>query len=83
MFYTQYPYSIFDQKLLEEYIKQREFDRERQHHAEQQQNIADIRKAISDYFRATKKVTPDYRQEAMRACCEEILKQAASDGYKF
>lgn len=53
---------------------------EQQHHVEQQRNIVDMRKAISDYCRAARKITPDYHQKAIESCLEEILGQALLAG---
>lgn len=85
MFYNQYPYNIFNQNYYVDYLgrKQILMQVEQQHHNEQQQNIVEMRKAISDYFRAAKKVTQDYQQEAVQACFDEILKQAVFDGYNL
>lgn len=82
MFYNQYPYNVFNQNYYIDYIGQQQglMQAEQQHHNEQQQNIIELRKAISDYFRTAKKVTQDYQQEAVKACFDEILKQAVLDG---
>lgn len=78
---SQFPYNIFDQNSIEEYISQQQsMLREQQHHVEQQKNVAEIRKAISDYCNVARKITPDYRQRAIDACWEEICKQALRDG---
>ena len=84
MFYNQYPYVIFNQNSLETYIRtQKEINDFQQHHIEQQQNIIEMRKAISDFCRAANKVTFDYQQQAMNACLEEIMLQAIQDGYNL
>lgn len=83
MFYNQYPYNIFNQNFLAEYMTQQQrFNEIQQHHMEQQKNIIDMRKAISDYCKAAKKVSPDYQQEAMDQCLQEIMIQAGMNGFK-
>lgn len=84
MFYNQYPYTIFNQSSLDAYIKQQlEINEEKKHHMEQQKNIIEMRKAIKDYCKAAKMVTPDYQKQAMNACLEEIMLQALKDGYSI
>lgn len=80
MTYNQFPYNIFDQNSIEGYIGQQHNMLQEQHHSEQQRNIVDMRKAISDYCRAARKITPDYHQRAIESCLEEILGQALLDG---
>ena len=83
MFYNQYPYNIFNQNTLAQYMRQQQQMQEMQkHHEEQQKNILDMRKAISDYCNAARKVSPDYQQEAINQCLQEIMIQASMDGYK-
>ena len=84
MFYNQYPYNIFNHNSLDEYIRQQQkINEEKMHHMEQQKNIIEMRKAIKDYCKAAKMVTPDYHQQAMNACLEEIMLQAIQDGYNL
>lgn len=81
MFYNQYPYTLFSQKSLDDYIRhQQDIIDARQHRKEQQENIDKMRKAIKDYCHASKKITPDYQQQAINACLEEIILQAMQDG---
>ena len=74
---------IFNQNTLAEYTRQQQQMQEIQkHHEDQQKNIMDMRKAISDYCNAARKVSPDYQQEAINQCLQEIMIQASMDGYK-
>lgn len=76
MIYQNYPYGIFNPNYLNAYQEQqREFQRQ----CEQNKNIADMVKAISDYCEAARKVQPDYQQAAFNACLAEIFHQAAKD----
>lgn len=74
--YQKYPYDIFNPNYLTEYQAQQE---EIQRQWQQNKNIADMVKAISDYCEAARKVDPDFQQIAFNACLEEIIKQAAKD----
>jgi len=76
MMYQKYPYGIFNPNYLNAYQAQQ---REVQRQWEQNKNIADMVKAISDYCEAARKVHPDYQQIAYNACIAEICKQAAKD----
>lgn len=76
MMYQNYPYEIFNQSYLTSYQAQQQ---EVQRRWEQNKNIADMVKAISDYFEAARKVHPDYQQAALDACLAEIFRQAAKD----
>lgn len=75
-----YPYGIFNINALKtsnlevnkEYIE-----------IEQQKNIANMVKAISDYCNAARKVIPEYRQQAFNLCSLEILRQMSLDDKKF
>ena len=80
LFYNQYPYSIFDQTILSNYYQNQKILIAQQHSLEQQKNILELRKAIADYCNAARKITEDYRDQAMKECLEEILLQAAKDG---
>ncbi len=81
MFYNQYPYNLFSQEIIESMLKsQQSININQLHHIEQQENIMHIRKAISDYCDAARKVSPDYQQIALKACIDEIMIQAAKDG---
>ena len=46
------------------------------HQNEQLNYILEMKKAISDFCCAAKKVSPDYQQYAMEVIMTEILKQA-------
>ncbi len=76
MMYQNYPYGIFNPAYLDAYQAQQ---REAQRQWEQNKNIADMVKALSDYFEAARKVHPDYQQAAFNACLAEILSQATKD----
>ena len=69
MYYNQYPYNIFNLALLQQ-IEQQNY------HQEQQQQIMKMRKAIRDYIDAARQVAPEYQQEAINQCLEEILLQS-------
>ena len=75
MMYQNFPYGIFNQDYLNAYQMQKEAQRQ----WEQNKNIADMVKAISDYCEAARKVDPDFRQIAFNACLAEILNQSAKD----
>lgn len=76
MMYQNYPYGIFNQDYLSAYQVQQ---REAQRQWEQNKNIADMVKAISDYCEASRKVHPDFQQMAFNACLAEICNQLAKD----
>lgn len=76
MMYQNYPYGIFNPDYLNAYQAQ-QWEAQRQW--EQNKNIADMVKALSDYFEAARKVHPDYQQAAFNACLAEIINQAAKD----
>ena len=80
MMYDNYPYSIFNTNYLSsaQQTYQQIVDAQKKHN-EQQKNIADMVKAISDYCEAARKIDPEYRQQAMQACWTEILCQMAKD----
>ena len=70
--YIQYPYNIFNQLYLSaDYLKQHKLQR----HIEQQTNVADMVKTISDFCTATREIDPEYQQEAVQACIAEIVWQ--------
>lgn len=46
------------------------------HQNEQLNYILEMKKALTDFCSATKKVSPDYQQYAMEVIMAEILKQA-------
>jgi hypothetical protein len=77
MMYNNFPYGIFDQNTLTAYEMQRI---QAQRNWEQNKNIADMVKALSDYFEAGRKVDPDYRDLAVQACWAEIVRQMSLDG---
>lgn len=72
MYYNQYPYNIFNPALFQQ-IEQQNY------HQEQQQQILKMRKAIKDYIEAARQVAPEYQQEAINQCLEEILLQAINN----
>lgn len=76
MMYQNYPYGIFNPSYLISYQAQQQ---EAQRQWEQNKNIADMVKAISDYCEAARKVHPDYQQLAFNACLAEIINQVAKD----
>ena len=39
-----------------------------------------MKKAIADYCKAARKVSPDYQQIAINECLQEIILQATKDG---
>ena len=73
MIYDNYPFGIFNPAYLTPFDRQA-LEAQRRH-MEQQKNIADMVKAISDYFDASRKISPDYQQQAMQACMIEIIQQ--------
>ena len=75
MMYSNYPYGIFNADYLKAYQEHREAQRQ----WEQNKNIADMVKAISDYCEAARNVHPDFQQAAFNACLAEIINQAAKD----
>lgn len=75
MMYQNYPYGIFNHQYLNTYQEQQELKRK----WEQNKNIMDMVKAISDYCEAARKVDPDFQQLAFNACLAEIVKQAAKE----
>ncbi len=76
MMYQNYPYGIFNTSYLSQYQAQLQ---EAQRQREQDKNIIDMVKAITDYFEASRKVHPDYQQKAMDACLLEIARQIYID----
>ena len=76
MMYQNYPYGLFNQDYLQAYQAQQ---REAQRQWEQNKNISDMVKAISDYCEAARKVHPDFQELAFNACLAEICIQAAKD----
>ena len=76
MNYENYPYDIFNPMYLKNnYVQQLENWR----NVEQQKNICDMVKAISDYCEAARKVAPDYQRMATDACMMEIVRQMLID----
>jgi hypothetical protein len=69
MNYNTYPYGIFNPQYLSQFQTQQ---MEAQRNLEQQKNIYDMVKAISDFCEAARKA-------AMNCCLAEILRQAAID----
>ena len=76
MMYHNYPYGLFNQDYLKAYQAQQ---REAQRQWEQNKNIADMVKAISDYCEAARKVHPDFQEMVFNACLAELCNQAAKD----
>lgn len=76
MNYNTYPYGIFNPQYLSQFQSQQ---MEAQRNLEQQTNIRDMVKAISDLCEAARKVDADYQQTAMNCCLAEVLRQAAID----
>ena len=76
MHLENYPYNIFNPRYFEQaYIQQLE----NQRNMEQQKNIYDMVKAISDYCEAARKIHPDYQQRAIEVCLQEIIRQMSID----
>ena len=76
MYFENYPYNIFNPRYFEQaYIQQLE----NQRNMEQQKNIYDMVKAISDYCEAARKIHSDYQQKAIEACLQEIVRQMSID----
>ena len=46
-----------------------------QHDAEQRREIANIVKAVHDYFDAARKITPEYQQMAFNACIAAAVEE--------
>jgi len=80
MMYENYPYTLFNPNYLSynQQSLQQAIEAQRKY-MEQQKNIADMVKAISDYFEAGRKVSPEYQQQAFQACLAEVLLQLAKD----
>ncbi len=76
MNYSSYPSGIFNLQYLSRFQAQQ---MEAQRNLEQQKNIYDMVKAISDFCEAARKIDADYQQAAMNACLAEVLRQAAKD----
>lgn len=76
MNYNTYPYGIFNPRYLSQFQAQQ---MEAQRNLEQQKNICDMVKAISDFCKAARKVDVNYQQMAMASCLTEILRQAEID----
>ena len=91
MMYSNYPYGIFNEEQLRAYharlqqeheIRQAQ-QREAQRQWEQNKNITDMVKALSDYFDAARKVHPDFQQAAVYASLAEISAQLQKDNGGF
>lgn len=76
MNFNAYPYGIFNPQYLNQFQRQQ---MEAQRNLEQQKNVYDMVKAISDFCEAARKVHPDYQQTAITYCLAEVLRQAAID----
>ena len=79
MIYNQYPYGIYNPTYLTpNYMQQLEIQRQQQEYWKQQKKIADMVKAISDYFEAARAITdPELQKQATLACSFELARQAA------
>jgi hypothetical protein len=74
--YNNFPYGIFNQSTLTaQEVKRLQAQRD----WEQNKNIADMVKALSDYCEAARKVDSDYQNAAIQACLSEIMRQMAMD----
>ena len=56
----------------EAYLRQLQWQR---HDAEQRQEIRNIVKAIHDYFDASRKISPEYQEEAFNACIAAVVEE--------
>jgi hypothetical protein len=72
MTYNNYPYNFFNQDTMSQYSQQPGFQR---YHNEQQKNILDMVKALSDFIDAAQKISPEYRQRATDACFAELFRR--------
>ncbi len=50
-----------------------------QHDAEQRREIANIVKAVHDYFDAARKITPEYQQMAFNACIAAVVAEMSKE----
>lgn len=73
MMYNGYPYGIFDLN----YLNTHRMLQEAQRQWEQNKNLADLTKALSDFLDAYTKVHPDYQQAALNTCATLILDHMA------
>ena len=72
---NNYPYGIFNP----EYLRQQHIQQEAQRQWNQNKNIADLTKALSDFLDASGKVHPDFQQMAFEACTAIILDHMAKN----
>ncbi|MDO5423289.1 MAG: hypothetical protein Q4F41_06140 [Eubacteriales bacterium] len=72
--YYNYPYGLFNQAYLKRYQMQTEVNRQ----WEQNKNITDMVKALSDFLKASEKVDADYQQQAFDACMSTICMHMAN-----
>ena len=79
MIYNQYPYGIYNPTYLtSDYMQQLEIQRQQQEYWKQQKKIADMVKAISDYFEAARAITdPELQKQATLACSLELARQVS------
>lgn len=75
MMYNSYPYGLFNADYLRAYQQQREAQRQ----WEQNKNIVDLTKALSDFLDASRKVHPDFQKAAQDACAYVILEHMAKN----
>ena len=74
--YKQYPFNMFDSRYFQnpDTLQQQIQEQQRLfHQIEQKKYIADMKKAISDYIFAARKVSPEYQELAIKECFMELL----------
>ena len=76
MIYNNYPYNLFNQTAMDAYYQQQAYQ---QYHYEQQKNVVDMVKALSDFFDAAQKVAPEYQKQATDACFAELLRRMVNN----
>lgn len=77
MICNQYPYDLFNPAYIAGCNIQQM--KEQRTYWEQQKKIGDMVRAIHDYFDAARDIEPEYRQQAIDACCAEIAAQVAAE----
>lgn len=75
MMYNSYPYELFNADYLRACQRQCEAQRQR----EQNKNIVDLTRALSDFLEASRKVHPDFQKAAQDACAYVILEYMAKN----
>ena len=76
MMYNYYPYNLFNQNAMSAYDQQQAYQ---QYHYEQQKNVVDMVKALSDFLDAAQKVAPEYQEQATNMCFVEILRHMTTN----